>query len=174
MVPTFVRLLMFVVTLVIGGNLLYNGDSWAYAAFAIAALIAVGHFRFGSVMLAFRAVQAEQYEKAHRLLKSVQFPGLLTTSQRFFFELASGAIAGHHQQLDLEEQHYRTALEFAANNERDRAVVELELAELVAQRGAAEEAIQILEQAREHQHTPSVQEGIDRLTETLKADQPRS
>lgn len=174
MVPTFVRLLMFVIALVIGGNLLYTGDRWAYAAFAIAALIAFGHFRFGSVMLAFRAVQAEQYDKARRLLKGVYFPNLLSMSQRFYFELASGAVAGHQQRLDAEEQHYRTALDFAADNERDRAVVELELAELLAQRGATEEALQILEQAREHPQTPSVEEGIERLRANLQTTETRS
>jgi hypothetical protein len=160
---------MLVVALVIGGNLLYTGDRWAYGAFGVAGLIAFGHFRFGSVMLAFRAMQAEQYDRAQRLLKGVHFPQLLSLSQRFYFELASGAVAGHLQQPDVEEQHYRTALEFAANNERDRSVVELELAELLAERGAAGEALEILDQAREHPCTPSVQDEIDRLTESLEA-----
>ena len=168
MVPTFVRLIMFLVAIAIGGNLLYTGDIWAYAAFGIAALIDFGHFRFGSVMLAFRAVQAEQYDKAQRLLKGVHWPKLLSLSQRFYFELASGAVAGHLQKPDVEEQHYRTALDFAADNERDRSVVELELAELLAERGADSEALEMLNQAREHPSTPSVQDGIDHLMKSLQ------
>lgn len=174
MVPPYVRQLMFMIAITIGISLFFAGNAYASVAIGLAAMIAYGHFRFGSVMLAFRAVQAERYDRAERLLKRVRFPNLLTMGQRFYFELASGAVAGYRDQLDVEEEHYRIALTFSANNERDRSVVELELAELLAERGANAEALEFLELARDRQCTPSVMKGIEELTVSLNATDNQS
>lgn len=170
MFSTPIRAILVVTALSVGAWQLSRGHSSALWLVAAAVLLAYGHFRYGSVWLAMRALRAGNVDRAGRLLAQVKHPATLSSQQRAYFELASGLLAARAG-ADIEaEQHFRSALDHRLRTENDRCIAEVELARLLAKRGERVAARELLARARSRQANPDVAEEARRVQELVNAD----
>lgn len=143
-----VRLALVVSSIGFGIYLIRAGDSLGWMLMVVAALLVYGHFRYGTVWLAFRAVKRSDMDRAARLLTQVSNPKTLSSQQRAYFEMVSGMVAAHREQGAEAEQHLQASLDYRLRTENDRAIVEATLAELLAKRGDISGARALLDSAR--------------------------
>lgn len=137
------------------------------AWFACAACLAYGHFRYGTVWLASRAVRRGDFAKAKSLLGRIRRPDLLRRVDRAHYEYIRGAI-------DLDEgnaagaiAHLRSALDGGLHTSNNRCVVACMLAEASLGIGDREGAARYLEIARGLPHKEGLDSAIAAVVEKL-------
>jgi hypothetical protein len=97
--------------------------SWLF--FAAAALLAVGHWRYGTVWLAWRSYRRGNLDKMEQQLRGTPNPAYLEAHQRAYYHFLRGEAHRHHNRLaearqDLElaaqgaERHHSQLLLLAA------------------------------------------------------------
>ena len=159
-----VRFLLIVASVAFGGYQLYRGSVAGWFYLLAAALLTYGHFRYGPVWLAFRNARRGNLDRARRLLAQVKDPRLLSPGQRAYFELSSALVAADLKNKQAAENHLRLALEQRLRTHNDRALAEVFLAELLIERGAADEAADVLDRAA--MQNPKAQ--VTRMIEELR------
>jgi ATP/maltotriose-dependent transcriptional regulator MalT len=164
-----IRLVLAVLAFSFGTYRVIAGDYWGLALLAASALLAYGHFKYGTVWLAFRAVARGQTQKAEQLLRQVRRPAALGARERAYFELASGFVCVSHARNEQAEKHLRLALANELGTSSDRALAEAVLAQLLVARGELSEARAMLDQARARSCRPAIAQRIQALRDELTA-----
>lgn len=170
MFSTSVRLALIVAALGLGLVEVSSGHAIGYCLIAAAALLAYGHFRYGPVWLAFRALRAGDAERAARLLSQVKRPSWLSSPQRAYFEFASGALAAARGADADAEQHLRAALAHELRTDHDRCAVEVDLARLLAKRGDRVAALEVLAAASARAPRPELAEQVRQVRASLETE----
>jgi uncharacterized protein HemY len=161
---------LIVATLALGLVEVSTGNSIGYWLIAAAALLAFGHFRYGPVWLAFRALRAGDADRAARLLSQVRRPSWLSSPQRAYFEFASGALAAARGADADAERHLRAALAHDLRTANDRCAVELELARVLAKRGDRVAALDVLAAASTREPKPELAEQLRQVGASLETE----
>ncbi len=170
MFSTSVRIALIVAALGLGLVEVSTGNSIGYCLIAAAALLAYGHFRYGPVWLAFRALKAGDADRAARLLSQVKRPSWLSSPQRAYFEFASGALAAARGADADAEQHLRAALAHELRTDNDRCAVEVDLARLLAKRGDRVAALEVLAAASARAPRPELAEQVRQVRASLETE----
>jgi hypothetical protein len=129
-------------------------------------LLVYGHFRFGTVGLAFRALRQGDMERAETLLRKVADPEKLNPQARAYHDWIKGVVTTARGELEQARPYLESAVGGALRTSNDRSLALCCLAEVAAKSGNRGEAGEILERARAEPHTPSVDQVIANI-ETL-------
>jgi hypothetical protein len=128
-----------------------------------AALLAVGHFRYGTVWLAFRAQQHGNTERAKQLLRQIAVPDRLTPQNQAYYHLLVGMHAleaGSHK--DSYAALARVDLR-RLRSDNDRSLTEALLAAASLNLGERERTKLHLGQARAYAHRSAIGALIDSI-----------
>jgi len=148
--------------------LLAAGRSFAgAAALAIAASLAYGYFRYGTVWLAFRALRAGRSDRARALLDQIRFPDRLRSQDRAYYEMLHGMLACEREEWTTAKDHFQRAREHRLRTANDRSMVECLLAEVLLRCGDPVAAREHLELARGHFPKPEVAAAIRNVEELI-------
>jgi hypothetical protein len=167
-----IRLLLALVSFLLGGYGVITNDYLGFVLIAASAFLGYGYFKYGTVWLAFRAVSAGHVEKAAELLRQVERPASLSAQERAYFELASGFVCASRAQNADAERHLRLALDNQLRTDNDRALAEAVLAQLLTARDEVAEARSLLERAKARSCRPAIAERIRTLHEQLPRPGP--
>ncbi len=146
-----------------------GGKTWEFMIPILGIIMLIwGHFKHGTVYLAFRHLKKKNFQKAEQLLSKIKNPELLDKSQKGYFYMSMGFIELHKQNLDEGNQNLTKALEIGLRTENDQALVNLQLAGISYQKGNFQKATHFLEQAKSCQHKPLIAQEIQRLETDLR------
>lgn len=151
-----VRALLAAVSFAFGCYQVVSGHYVGLVFFAVAAFLAYGYFKYGTVWLAFRAVARGEMEGAAKLLAQVRKPEALGAQDRGYYELASGFVCASRGQNERAEAHLRAALAHELRTDNDRALAEAVLAQLLIARDEMVEARKLLERAVGRDSRPAI------------------
>ena len=157
--------------LAIGFGLWHVIDRPFYAAWPIlgGALLIYGHFRYGTVWFAFRALKKGDLDGAGRLILAVRKPEWLGREYLAYYHWTRGALDAAAQRLDEAHRHFLAAMEGSLRTPKDRAVVCCCLAELAARQGRVDEAENFMMRAREASSDPVVETLIGKVRGMIDA-----
>ncbi len=122
-------------SLVFGVWRLLEGDTFGWLSIIAAVLLVVGHFRYGTVWLAFKLAQLGRLESAKKLLLQVKRPQYLSIESRTYYNFLFGAILKDEAKNAEAEVHLRSALAGRLRTNNDVASAQLTLAETLCALG---------------------------------------
>jgi len=166
-----IRLVIVAVCVYIGVARLVGGDHFGVVFLLGAGVFSIGHFRYGTVLFAHRAMRAGDLDRAEKLLKKIRHPELLSRQYRSYYHWIDGAIAGEEEDWERSRASLEAALSLGAlRTSHNRSVVHWQLAAVLAEQGDEEGARAELEKARAEPHKPEVDGLIARLEDELGSD----
>lgn len=130
-------------------------------------LLVWSHFRLGTVMLAAKAFQQKDYEKAERLLLEIKDPDRLARSRRGFYEFIFGNIELHRENFEEAERHFQIASRFPLRNENDKAIILSHLANLNLRKGDYEKTKAYTAKAKTLRITSRVRHIIEKIEKEI-------
>ncbi|MEQ1911713.1 MAG: hypothetical protein ABMA15_23040 [Vicinamibacterales bacterium] len=161
------RIAVMTVAAALGTWRWWTGDPTGAWFLVAAALLAYGHFRYGTVWLAFRALRKGDVDRAGSFLNQVARPGMLSPESRAYYFMVFGLVAASRGQLGEAESALRKALALPLRTENDRALVEVALAELLVTSTSPNEARELLALAAGRATKPVVSKEVERVTALL-------
>ena len=164
-----IRLALFAVCIGLGVYGLYTGQATAWAYLLAAVLLVYGHFRYGPVWLAWRAVRNNDLERAKRLLAGVSNPGSLRPDQSAYFSFAQGLVALNEGDLGAAVEHLTKASEGKLRTSNDRSLAVMYLSAAKFDLGEQDAARALLEKARSIPHKSGVASFLDDLDAKFQA-----
>jgi len=167
LIPPKLRVPLAVSAFIAGTYVLIAGSALGLALLFVSALLAYGHFKYGTVWLAFREVARGRMDTAAQLLAQVKDPERLTLRDRAYFELAWGLLCASRAENDRAVQHLRSSLDHALPTENDCALAEAVLSQLLIARGALDEARTLIARAATRQCRPAIAERIKAIQAEL-------
>lgn len=148
-----VRFLIIVVAIIFGCVELNRGDRSAYLPFMGAAVLMIGHFRYGPIRPAFIALQRGQYDTARELVGSIRYPDLLSAQSKAYFHWLRGALATiEPADLSLAERELQQAVDGKLRTSNDRCIATAALAEVVSLSKDLDRAKALLDKAAKIPH----------------------
>lgn len=87
------RLLYGTTALIVAAWLISTGHTWGWALLALPVLLTWGFFRYGPMVVAFRAYHEQNWETLASHLRTVRRPSLLSAQNRAYFTFLSGVAA---------------------------------------------------------------------------------
>lgn len=123
------------------------------------------HYRFGTVWLAFGALQKGDDEKARQLIDKVLHPDSLNDQHRAYFNWIKGVLAGKENDLTTARKFLIAAQDGELRTMNDRCIVACLLAEIALKLDDPVEARAQLDLVRSQPHKPQV----DAMVEAIEA-----
>lgn len=102
--------------------------SWYFYVAGI--LLLATHFLFGTVGLAFSRLKKGRVDEAENLLAEIKKPEWLLKTHRSYYHFTNGMIALQKKNLESADQHLQEALQRGLRNDKDKALVTLNLAHI--------------------------------------------
>lgn len=134
------------------------------AMFLVAIVLLIyGHYRYGTVWLAFRRLRTGDTRRASRLLAQISTPRLLNSQNRAYYEWIKGELACEAGDFAAAESHFRQSLAHDLRTSNNRCVVEARLAAVLIKQNMSEEAQELIRVARQRQHKPQIDTILDDL-----------
>jgi tetratricopeptide (TPR) repeat protein len=162
------RLIVIVVAIVLLGWTIYQ------QVYEISAILLLGigllvwsYFRQGTVMLAAKAYQQKDYERAEALLSEIKSPDHLSRNRRGFYEFIYGNIELNRQNFDGAERHFQIASRFPLRNENDKGIILVQLANLSLRKKEFEKAMAYINKARTLKISARVQNIIEKIEKEI-------
>ena len=115
-----------------------------------AVLLVVGHFRYGSVQAAFRAVARKDLARAQKLIEATRAPQLLSARHRSYFHWVHAALAEGRGDLPGARDRLQRVLALPLRSPNDRTLAWCTLARLHHELGDRDAARQALAEASGH------------------------
>jgi len=137
--------------------------AWMFVVAAV--LVPYGHFRYGSVWLAFRQIQRGNIERGRRLLAATPNPRWLGRQERGFYHFGNGVIALRDDDLSRAEEELRRALEFSVRSTHNAAMVHVLLTRIYLDTNRVENARESLREAERLPHQSDLDAEIARLSQ---------
>jgi uncharacterized membrane-anchored protein len=163
------RLVLIVIGLALGGSQVVAGQARGWFVIAAAALLVLGHFRHGTVWLAFRAYRGGDVEGMERRLRQVRDPARLRKQDRAYYEFLAGVAAQGRGDLGGARAHLTAAATGRLRTDNMRSIVQCHLAEVALASGDSDGAREHLDAARRLSHAPAVDRVIGDLEGRLPA-----
>ncbi len=152
MFSPIVRIVLIVVTVVLGGMMLSSGNVAGWGFLACGALFLFGYFRYGSVYAAITALNRQDFRHARSLVDSVFFPRLLARRHFANYHMASGWLAMIDDEFDAAIEHLTHAREAGLGTNNNECIALLFLAAAHKQTGCQQQADELLLAAKEIPH----------------------
>ena len=145
------------------------GSPWGWVLLAVAVLLTVNLFLYGSIYTAFHRFKRGNFAGAERAIRQTPFPRLLTPRSRAYRHWILGALAASKEDWNRAAERYHRALEGRLRTPNDRAAAYLGLAQAVLERGDVAAARDFLDQATTTPHRDELDPMLARFEAVLSA-----
>ena len=124
------RFALIILLLVSGAAVLFVYQYWTAVLmlWSTAALLAFGHFRYGSIIAVLWALRQGDVEKAGVLLAAIRRPDWLTRRYQAYYYFALGLVSFYKKQLEEGAAHFQKALDLGLRGKQELAITHLNLA----------------------------------------------
>ncbi|MEL6669482.1 MAG: hypothetical protein AAFO91_06835 [Bacteroidota bacterium] len=156
---------------IVGGIALWSAYGFWYGFFFLltGVVLLIGYLLFGTVASAAKALQVQDFDKAEKLLGLTPSPRLLFKSNRAYYYMLHGNIALSRKDMAKGEAFLRQAEAVDIPTANERAMLQLQLAQIEASRGRMTQANQHLKKAKDAGSTlPQVKEQVVMVEKALK------
>lgn len=122
--------------LLVGGTLLaiFQGFWYAFPFILIGLGLLASYFLLGTIQSSAQLLQLEQFEKAEKRLNLTMKPDWLYKTNRAMFHILKGGLAMQKQDHNAAEVHFKTAESIDLPTDDEKAMVQLQLASINAQK----------------------------------------
>lgn len=138
------------------------------------ALFLYGYFKAGTVYIAFKALQKQEFEKAEKLISKIKNPENLAKSQKNYYHFVQGFLASNKNEWNKSYLELNKALEIGLRTENDTSIALSHLAEIELQRKNYKEATAFINRVRELKLIPIVASETDRIEKEIEIAQQES
>ncbi|WCO03604.1 tetratricopeptide repeat protein [Psychroserpens ponticola] len=138
-----------------------------------AGLIIYGHYRYGTVYIAFQELKKENYDKAEKLISKIKNPDLLSKGQKSYYHFTQGAIASNNDEWEKSYSEWSKAIEIGLRTENDTSIALLNLANVELERKNFDKANDFIAKVRELNLKPLVKSETDRIQNEINVAQQR-
>src|SRR5579859_329588 len=164
MFTPLVRLLMAILGLSLIIVYFQKGSTQsAYITLFGVALIIWGYFKNGTVYLAWQKIKKQDFAKAEKILLQTKYPHFLKKEQRGFYHFTKGLVEASKNNSENARRNFMEALKFGVRTENNVAIINLNLAEIEAERGNINEAKLHLQKMRSMKYNPSWESEITKI-----------
>jgi hypothetical protein len=149
----------------VGGGIEFaRGGFIVPATAAVASVLFVyGWFRYGTVVLAFRALRRGNLKRAEKMLAEIRYPNRLGPQYLSFYWWIQGALAADAGDLATARRYLELAYNGRLRTAHNHCVVACCLADLALRLGEMEQARRYLRAARTHVHRSELDPMIEKL-----------
>lgn len=143
---------------------------WYALLFYIASLtLLAGYFLLGTIQSASELMQAQKIEEAEARLKLTKFPNLLYSANKAYYYMLHANMAFTKKDTKKAEEYLKIASSIEMPSGNETAVVELQLANIAAQRGSWPEVNQRIQKIRKLSVSESmIIEQVDQLEKAYR------
>jgi len=132
----YLRLGLIALTLIGGVALAFIFGFWyAFPFFLIGIFLLVGYFMLGTIQSSALLLQENQFEAADQRLKLTLTPRLLYPTNRAYYYILKGTLAIAFKNNDEGEMWLKKAQQVKLPTDNEKGMIELQLANLAAQKG---------------------------------------
>ncbi len=156
---------------IVGGIALIVSQGFWYGFFFLlmGIILLLGYLFLGTVAPAAKAIQAQDFDKAEKLLNLTVAPRMLYSANRAFYYMLRGNIALSRKDMEAGEAFLKQAQKINIPTPNERAMLHLQLAQIEASRNRMSAANQYLKKAKESGVTlPQIKEQIAMIEQALK------
>ncbi len=157
--------------LLIGGTVLafLFGFWYAFPLLLAGIALLVGYVMLGTVQSAAQIMNATDFEGAEKRLNLTLTPKLLYPTNRAYYYMLKGSIALANRQTDESEQWLRKAQEVKIPTDNEKAMLEIQLGNIMASKGKWQQAKNHLRAAKQMKVSePQIKEQIKQFEKTLQ------
>src|SRR5690606_38963837 len=167
-----IYLRLALVVLCIGGGIILSilyGFWYAFPFFLIGLILLVGYILFGTVQSSAKLMQTMDIDAAERRLKLILSPRLLYSANRAYYYMLKGTIAQHQKNPEESEFYFLKARETKLPSDNERAMVNIQLANMQANRGNWPMAKQLFREVKDMRITePQIKEKVEECRKVSK------
>ncbi len=160
------------IILCLGGGVVLTslyGFWYAFPFFLIGIILLVGYILFGTVQSAAKMMQTMDIAGAEKRMKLTVSPRLLYSANRAYFYMLKGTIAQHKKDTDESEFYFQKAKETKLPTDNEKAMVNIQLANMQANRGNWTMAKQLYREVKGMQVTePQIKEQVEEFGKVIK------
>lgn len=159
------------IALFLGGGIalafLY-GFWYSFPLLLIGLILLVGYVLFGTVQSAAMLMQDADFDKTEKRLNLTLSPKLLYSTNRAYFYMIKGSVAMAKQNMEESEEYLRKAQEIDVPSDNERAMLELQLANIMASRNKWKQAQRHFRNAKKLKITePNIKEQLNQFEKAL-------
>lgn len=169
-IPPYLRFALIAAG-ILGGTALWVAYGFWYGfPFLLAGIILlIGYIFLGTVAPAAKAVQAQDFERGEKLLNLTLKPEWLYSANRAFYYMMRGTIAMSRKDLNAGEMWLKKADTIDVPTANEKAMLQLQLAQIEANRKNFAAAKKYLKKAKDtNTKLPQIVEQIQMLDQALK------
>ncbi|WP_236980675.1 hypothetical protein [Membranihabitans maritimus] len=166
----YLKLAIIAVCLV-GGAVLASiyGFWYAFPFFLVGVLLLVSYIMLGTVQSAAQIMQSMDMAGAEKRLNLTLTPRLLYPANRAYFYMLKGTIAQNDKNPDEAERYLQLARSTKLPSDNERAMVNIQLANMQANRGNWTFAQKLFREVKDLKITePQIKEQVDQFRKALK------
>src|SRR6266513_1932151 len=142
------RLYIGIVLIIAGAAVNFAASFWpAFPLYFVGFILVAGHFFFGPLRLIQEYLEAGNIEGAEKVLKSIQFPGLLYKPIRSVYYTLKGNVAMMKQDFDAAEKHMKKGLDLGMPMKEAEGASLLQMGMLAVQKNDMKQAESYIRQA---------------------------
>ncbi len=171
MIYTRIKYFMIFIFFAIGVMLhLQFGLGSAWYLYVASFLLIITHFLFGTVGLAFARLKKGKLDEAEALLNQTKKPEWLSKKHKAYYHFTKGMIGMQQKDLETGKKHLSLALGGTLRNDKDRALVTLNLAHIAFVQKEKSDCKTLLEKAKSYKTNDlMIKEKIKELEEALSS-----
>jgi tetratricopeptide (TPR) repeat protein len=140
----YLRFALMAITFVGGLALMFIkglGFWYGFPLVLVGLILLTGYLLLGTINSTAMLVQENKLEEADQRLKLTVFPGLLYVANRAYYYMLKGTIALSRKEMDEGEMWLRKAQEVKLPTDNEKAMLELQLANIAASKGRWNQAL---------------------------------
>ena len=161
----YLRFALIAASIVVGVVLTALYGFWYALPFFLVALVLIaGYLLLGTIQSASELMQAQQIDEAEARLKLTKFPKLLYPANKAYYFMLLANIAFYRKDNKTAEAYLKQASEIEMPSGNETALVELQLANIAAQKGAWPEVNKRIQKIKKLQiNEPMITEQVGTL-----------
>lgn len=167
-----IYLRLAIIILCIGGGIVLTslyGFWYAFPFFLIGLILLIGYLLFGTIQSAAKMMQTMNIEGAEKRMKLTPSPRLLYSANRAYYYMLKGTIAQHKKNPEEAEEFFQKAKETKLPTDNERAMVNIQLANMQANRGNWSMAKQLYREVKNMRVTePQIKEQVEEFGKVIK------
>lgn len=156
---------------IIGGTVLSAvwGFWYGFPFILVGVVLLAGYIALGTIQSAAEIMQTGDLEATEKRLNLTILPKWLYVSQRAYYYMLKGSIALSRKQMDEGEQWLKKAQEVKVPTDNEKAMIEIQLASIHANKGKQKQATMHLRNAKQLNITEAtVKDQLKQLEQGLK------
>lgn len=167
-----IRIVLFCISLAAAFFYFMKAEYFSMTMMLVAAgLFIYGHYRYGTVYVAFQELKKGRYEKAEKLISKIKNPDILSKGQKSYYHFTQGAIASHKEDWGKSYSEWSKALDIGLRTENDTSIALLNLANVEFERKNFDKANAFIKKTRALNLKPLIASEVDRIQNEINLAQ---